>query len=109
MDFTLLTATNGAEALETMRHASEPIHAVLMDCQMPGMDGFEATKQIRSGILGPVMSNIPIIAMTANAMSGEKEKCLDAGMNDYITKPIEPDRLVNKVMHWVQKQLAKSQ
>ncbi|MAL39779.1 MAG: hypothetical protein CMO04_07835 [Thalassospira sp.] len=109
MDFTLLTATNGAEALETMRHASEPIHAVLMDCQMPGMDGFEATKQIRSGILGPVMSNIPIIAMTANAMSGEKEKCLDAGMNDYITKPIEPDRLVNKVMHWVQKQLAKGQ
>ncbi|WP_336107176.1 hybrid sensor histidine kinase/response regulator [Thalassospira sp. CH_XMU1420-2] len=109
MDFTLLTATNGAEALEIMRYASEPIHAVLMDCQMPGMDGFEATKQIRSGILGPVMSNIPIIAMTANAMSGEKEKCLDAGMNDYITKPIEPDRLVNKVMHWVQKQLAKSQ
>jgi len=82
---------NGLEAVEALRKI--PYHLVLMDVQMPKMDGFEASRIIRgpgSGVLNP---NIPIVAMTAMAMKGDREQCLAAGMNDYLTKPIEPNKL----------------
>ena len=73
------------------------IHGIIMDCQMPNMDGFEATKAIRNGAAGESYINIPIIALTANAMKGDKERCLAAGMNDYLTKPINIDNLVKVI------------
>ena len=97
-------ANNGLEALDILKKAqNEAQYAlVLMDCQMPEMDGYEATRAIREGDAGEANCNIPIIAMTANAMSGDKEKCLTAGMSDYISKPIAPEELealMNKWMH----------
>lgn len=67
---------------------------------MPEMDGYEATRAIRSG--KTPNPNIPIVAMTANAMKGDKEKCLTAGMDDYISKPVDPDRLQECLQHWLQ-------
>ena len=84
-------AADGIEALQALRHAD--FDAVLMDCQMPQMDGYEATRQIRSGAAGTRHPLIPIIALTAHALATDRTKCLDAGMNDYLTKPINPARL----------------
>ena len=78
-------ATEGAVVLEML--AKQHYDLILMDCQMPGMDGFEATKAIRA--LPSDISQIPIIAVTANALPGQREKCLATGMNDYISKPIQ--------------------
>jgi len=89
-------ANNGKEAIAMI--AKSDFDAVLMDVQMPEMDGYEATRLIREN---PQYSELPIIAMTAHAMSGDKEKCLAAGMNDYITKPIEVDRLFSTLKKWV--------
>lgn len=81
--------SDGLEAVELLKALDhDSIDLILMDCQMPRMDGLEATRQIRSGHAGKAFIGIPIIAMTANAMKGEKEKCLDSGMTDYLTKPI---------------------
>jgi len=71
---------------------------------MPKMDGFEASKAIRAGKAGPLWESIPIIAITANAMVGDKERCLAAGMNDYIAKPIDSSVLKNRLYHWVKGQ-----
>ena len=70
-----------------------------MDISMPGMDGMEATGYIRKHMPEPVKS-IPIIAMTASALAGEKERCLEAGMNDYISKPFNPSNLYTKIIKW---------
>jgi signal transduction histidine kinase/ActR/RegA family two-component response regulator/HPt (histidine-containing phosphotransfer) domain-containing protein len=78
------TVTSGGEAVE--RVARGGIELVCMDCQMPEMDGYEATSRIRS--LGGMLGRVPIVAMTANAMQGDRERCLAAGMDDYISKPI---------------------
>jgi len=67
---------------------------VLMDLQMPEMDGFEASRKIRENQYGINSPDIPIIALTANAMKGDREKCLAAGMSDYIPKPIDPQKLL---------------
>ncbi len=90
---------NGYEAikiLETMCY-----DAVFMDCQMPEMDGYEATKIIRDKNSNVIDHTVPIIAMTASAMEGDKEKCLTAGMNDYIVKPISPEVLSRSLKKWL--------
>jgi two-component system, sensor histidine kinase and response regulator len=69
-----------------------------MDVQMPGMDGLEATRRIRA--LPGERGRIPVVAVTANAMAGDDERCLDAGMNDYLAKPIDRARLLSKVAEW---------
>jgi PAS domain S-box-containing protein len=86
-------AWTGGEALGILRE--KHVDVVFMDCQMPIMDGYAVAREIRlpgSGVLDP---DVPIIAMTANALSGDRERCLDAGMDEYITKPIDPARLLN--------------
>ena len=96
-------AANGREAVQSIYRASivDPYTLILMDCQMPVMDGFEATKAIRAGESGERNKDIPIIAMTANAMKGDREKCLAAGMNDYIAKPLEYEELEALLVDWV--------
>jgi PAS domain S-box-containing protein len=84
-------AANGIEALQALRESN--FDAVLMDCQMPQMDGYEATRQIRK-LDGRVKNpDIPVIALTAHALAADRTKCLAAGMNDYLSKPINPDHL----------------
>ena len=97
-------ATNGQEAIEVLINCAEenmPIHCILMDCQMPIMDGYQCTKDIRQGKAGDLYISTPIIAMTASAMMGEREKCINFGMSDYITKPIVAEELQNKVFNWI--------
>ena len=98
-------AANGREALDALKLApkSNPFTAVLMDCQMPEMDGYEASRQIRNGKAGDEYKELAIIAMTANAMKGDKEKCLLAGMNDYLSKPINAPLLEEKLREWLSK------
>lgn len=95
-------AGNGVEALAALNNTPEdaPYHLILMDCQMPEMDGYEATRAIRAG--KAPCPEIPIVAMTANAMKGDKENCLAAGMNDYISKPIDPEKLDKTLQRWLQ-------
>jgi two-component system, sensor histidine kinase and response regulator len=88
-------AENGRQAIDAVQSA--PFDAVLMDLQMPLMDGYSATKAIRKD---PRFQDLPIIAMTAHAMSGDREKSLAAGMNDHITKPIEPKQLLSILARW---------
>lgn len=94
-------ANNGLEAVRALETKNYDL--VLMDCQMPELDGYEATGQIRSENSKVLNRKIPIIAMTANAMQGDKEKCLEAGMDDYISKPISPDVLADKLEQWLPK------
>ena len=93
-------ANNGQEAMELLH--SEQFDIVFMDCQMPVMDGYEATRKIRSNQC-TTGRHIPIIAMTANVMPGDREKCLAVGMDDYITKPFEPEDLREIVSRWLEK------
>jgi PAS domain S-box-containing protein len=98
----VVLAVNGREAFE--RITRESFDAVLMDVQMPVMDGYAATKEIRKWECGRPQNNqspIPIIAMTANAMSGDSAKSLAAGMNDHITKPIDSDTLFETLARWI--------
>jgi CheY-like chemotaxis protein len=92
--FAVDMVSDGNEAVEA--HRSQPYHVILMDCQMPTMDGFEASRMIRQ------MNQVQpaIIAVTANALVGEREKCLQAGMNDYLSKPFQAEQLVSMVRKW---------
>ena len=90
-------ASEGSVVLEMLQ--KQHYDLVLMDCQMPGMDGYEATKAIRA--LPSEVSKIPIIAVTANALSGQRERCLDVGMNDYISKPMQIELLASTLRKYL--------
>ncbi len=96
--YTVEIANNGQEALDMLEENTYDL--VLMDIQMPIMDGLTATRTIRQN---PKYANLPIIAMSAHAMTGDKEKSLKNGMNDHITKPISPSILYNTLLHWLGK------
>jgi PAS domain S-box-containing protein len=91
--FSVDVAENGKEAVEAMKKGCYDL--ILMDIQMPEMDGHEATRTLRKAGY-----DLPIIAMTANAMKGDREKCLEAGMNDYLSKPVNPKELLAKIEQW---------
>ena len=95
-------ADHGLHAIEMLEAAPEdaPYSIILMDCQMPEMDGYTATGEIRSGTAGDRYKGIYIVAMTANAMLGDREKCLDSGMDDYLSKPIDPNKLEDVLNHY---------
>jgi CheY-like chemotaxis protein len=98
--FEIAVAENGQLAIDHV--IAQPCDLILMDCQMPVMDGFESTRIIRqleadgrlaAGCRWP----LPIIAVTANAMAGDREKCMGAGMNEYVTKPVVPGKLIASI------------
>jgi len=93
-------AENGEIALITL--ANKEYDLVLMDCRMPVMDGFTATRMIRQGPANVRNAEIPIIAMTADAMEGDRERVLAVGMNDYLTKPIDAQKLADTISHWLE-------
>ena len=93
---------NGEEAINALK--TIPYDLVLMDVQMPVMDGLDATRQIRNPRSAVKNHNIPIIAMTAHAMQGDRERCLKAGMNDYVTKPVNPQALAEALEKWLPKE-----
>jgi two-component system sensor histidine kinase/response regulator len=95
---------NGAEAIKALE--TLPYDLVLMDVQMPEMNGFEASHQIRNLQSAVRNHQVPIIAMTANAMQGDREKCLEAGMNDYVSKPINPQTLAEALDKWLPREAA---
>ncbi len=90
---------NGREALNAIR--KQPYDLILVDVQMPVMDGLEATREIRSARTEGALRNIPIIAMTAHAMAGDRDRCLESGMNGYVSKPIDPLALADELNKWL--------
>jgi len=95
--FTVDIAGDGAEALAKLAHGRYA--AVFMDCQMPNVDGYEATARIRANERGD--ERLPVIAMTAHAMAGDRERCLAAGMDDYLSKPLRPELLDEVLERWL--------
>lgn len=104
LGYSVHVVTNGVEAIEAVTRSSYDL--ILMDCQMPGMDGFAATRAIRKMNSSP-MREVPIIAVTAHAMKEDKTKCFEAGMDDYISKPIDFKLLGSKIEKWVVKKSKK--
>jgi len=88
---------NGAEAVNAWSHGDYDL--IFMDCQMPEMDGLDATRAIRGK--EPSGARTPIVALTANALTGERERCLSSGMDDYLAKPIRPKQLAEMVNRWI--------
>jgi signal transduction histidine kinase/DNA-binding response OmpR family regulator len=95
------TVANGEEAVHALK--TLPYDLAFMDCQMPVMDGYQAAQCIRDPQSKVLNDTIPIVAMTANAMEGDREKCLAAGMDDYIAKPVSPNKLQEALQHWLPK------
>jgi CheY-like chemotaxis protein len=95
-----MLADNGLEALKVLKEQSFDL--VLMDCQMPEMDGFDATREIRKLDIKTLNEQrLPVVAMTANVMSGDRERCLEVGMDDYIGKPVQRDHLEAVLRKWL--------
>lgn len=97
----VVIAEDGLKALEELRE-DKHFDIIFMDCQMPRMDGYEASREIRAGKAGANYVATPIIAMTANAVKGDREKCLQAGMSDYVSKPVNAETLAATTMRWLQ-------
>jgi signal transduction histidine kinase/CheY-like chemotaxis protein/HPt (histidine-containing phosphotransfer) domain-containing protein len=104
LGLTCETADNGEKALERMVQGN--LDLVLMDCQMPVKDGYTASREWRQHEVTHGMSRLPIIAMTANAMAGDRQKCLDAGMDDYLSKPVDRRLLEATIARWLQHRAA---
>jgi len=96
----LAVEKNGKDALNRLKQPHD-FDLVLMDCQMPVMDGYEATQELRAFEEKNSMHRLPVIAMTANAMQGDKEKCLAAGMDDYVSKPVNQQALKDTLAKWL--------
>jgi len=96
-DIEMMAANTGKEAIETLKNNTD-IDLVLMDIMMPEMDGYEAIQAIRKI---PGQQKLPIIALTAKAMKGDKSKCIEAGANDYLAKPINAERLLSLLRVWL--------
>ncbi|MCU7844215.1 MAG: response regulator [Candidatus Thiodiazotropha sp. (ex Monitilora ramsayi)] len=94
-----VTANDGVEAMDILQQ--EQFDVVLMDCQMPRMDGYEATEAIREKEVRQGLMRLPVIAMTANAMAGDRERCLSVGMDDYLSKPVKPSQLETMLRQWL--------
>lgn len=88
-------ASNGREAIQLIRQ--KPFDLVLMDVQMPGLDGFEATRAVRLDEMNNGHRRVPIIGVTAHVLAGDRERCLSAGMDDYIAKPFHPEEFRHKI------------
>jgi len=93
----VLSATDGKEALKVLQE-NPSVDVVLMDIMMPEMDGYETMTQIRKN---PKYKNLPVIAVTAKAMVGDREKCIKAGASDYISKPVDIDQLLSLLRVWL--------
>jgi CheY-like chemotaxis protein len=93
----VLGATNGRQAIETLQ-ATPDLSAVLMDIMMPEMDGYETIRQIRGD---QRFRTLPIVALTAKAMKGDREKCLEVGASDYIAKPVNTEQLLSLLRVWL--------
>jgi CheY-like chemotaxis protein len=93
----VLTATNGRQAIELIEQTPD-LSVVLMDIMMPGMDGYETMREIRKD---PKLRTLPILALTAKAMKGDREKCLEAGASDYVAKPVNTDQLLSLLRVWL--------
>lgn len=92
------TADNGQQAIDLLK--TTDVDLVLMDCQMPGLDGFETTRRIRTGRAGVNNINVPVIALTAYAMKADRTRCLEAGMDDFLSKPFNPEELIETIGSW---------
>ncbi|MGE3713764.1 MAG: response regulator [Alphaproteobacteria bacterium] len=99
MGCSVICAENGKEAIASLHGTSYDL--ILMDCQMPVMDGFEASEKISSMKAHKEIEDIPVVALTANAMVGDRERCLKAGMNDYLSKPVRRDNLERMLVRWI--------
>ena len=99
LDYAFRIVGNGRRAVETWTLRKPKL--ILMDVSMPEMNGFEATAAIREAEEIQGLQRTPIIGVTAHALKGDKERCLEAGMDDYITKPISPERMASKLMEWL--------
>lgn len=97
LGYSVVGISSGEEAIEQVQASHSAFIAILMDVNMKGMDGFETTKAIRAVEQGKTYTNT-IIAVTAHALAGDCERCLEAGMDDYISKPIHPDLLARKLV-----------
>jgi CheY-like chemotaxis protein len=93
----VVTATNGRQAIDLIEQTDD-LGAVLMDIMMPEMDGYETMREIRKS---PRFRALPILALTAKAMKGDREKCLEAGASDYIAKPVNTEQLLSLLRVWL--------
>jgi CheY-like chemotaxis protein/two-component sensor histidine kinase len=107
LGYTVQIAEDGVEAVERYQRTPNTFSLILMDCQMPRMSGYEATQAIRVHEKS-IATHIPIIAMTANAMEGDRQLCLDAGMDDYLTKPFNQHELLQLLEKWTNPSASKS-